>query len=158
MTAFAQILNNCNDRAASVMTEIEVLECQLNDKREELQQIEAEKQRLETMAGAGQSAIEQAQKFLGLAEMSGRQDMIEAFRSAILQIFDHQPPIAEIEPGTDPEPPTAPSGDAHPPEPPTDDGAETPANAIAVLPPVAKSVGAAAKDYDQWLLSALRDE
>lgn len=67
-------------------------------------------------------------------------------------------PVAEIEPGTDPEPPTEPSGDNRPPESPTDDGAETPANAIAALPPVTKSVGAAAKDYSQWGIGALKDE
>lgn len=77
---FAQsILNNYSQQIDTISTEIQALEQQLNALREQQKQLEAERQAMSTMASAGESAINQTQQFLTLANRAGREDLITAF-------------------------------------------------------------------------------
>jgi len=74
-----QILTNYTTQIDSIATQITALEVQLNELREQQKALEAERQALSTLAGAGESAIDQARSFLTLASRAGREDMVEAF-------------------------------------------------------------------------------
>ena len=185
---FAQnILATYTERHESLTARIHELEAALNAVREERAALEAETQQLQTLAGAGQSAIEQAANFLSLAERGGRGDMIESFWEAVDALRSR--PAAEL---PEPTPPDDNNDGSESPMPmPPDDAddavdaeteavdAETEAvtetvDADVTDPDVAvdendddnsdspspqpTSVGSAARNYAEWSLQELKTE
>ena len=73
------ILNQLDERIKTYSDEISKLERQAESLREERKVAENERQALQTLVGAGESAIEQARNFLNLANRANRGDMIESF-------------------------------------------------------------------------------
>ena len=186
---FAQnILATYTERHESLTARIHELEAALNAVREERAALEAETQQLQTLAGAGQSAIEQAANFLSLAERGGRGDMVEAFWEAVDALRSR--PAAEL---PEPTPPDDNNDGSEPPMPPDDaddaddaaadvtetvdaetvDEVET-VDADVTDPDVAvdendddnsdspspqpTSVGSAARNYAEWSLQELKTE
>ena len=104
MTFSSSILRDNAARADRVAQTIESLESQLSAARAELASIEAERQQLETLSGAGESAIAQAQNFLALATRADRADMIDAFWAAMDELRSTPAAIAVIAPAPQPSP------------------------------------------------------
>lgn len=109
-----QIIAGLDHQISSVSSQIADLERQLAALRESQKQLENERQGLLTLAKAGESAIEQANNFLGLAKASGRADMVDAFWSGIDGLRDEKPELpsaSEPQPQSEPEPQPQPSND-----------------------------------------------
>ena len=102
------ILNDYDSQIQGISDRVAELELLLNELRNEKKVLEAEKQALQTLAGAGQSAIDQAARFLSMARSAGRTDMVAAFWNAIDNLRGSEAVANLPAPGTDPAPATAP--------------------------------------------------
>lgn len=88
------IINGYAQQIMTVATEINVLEQRLAQLREQQAALETEKQAMQTLAAAGQSAIDQARQFLVLARNS--QEMIDAFWEKMGEIKNEAVIIGEL--------------------------------------------------------------
>lgn len=115
------ILNDYDSQIQSISERVAELELLLNELRNEKKVLEAEKQALQTLAGAGQSAIDQAARFLSTARSAGRTDLEAAFWTAMESLSGSEA-IANL-PASSPDPSPAPAPEPTP-GPETTNGAE----------------------------------
>ncbi len=100
-----QIVIGLDSQIRDVSDRISEAELLLAHLRETQKSLETEKQGVLTLAQAGESALQQAANFLGLATSSGRVDMVEAFWEGIENLRRNTPAIAPtIEPLPEPTP------------------------------------------------------
>lgn len=84
------ILGNYDAQILSIAERVADLELLLNELRTEKKNLEAQKQALQTLASAGQSAIDQAARFLTMTRAAERGDLEVAFWTALQQLGDYQ--------------------------------------------------------------------
>lgn len=99
-----QIVIGLDSQIRDVSDRISEAELLLAQLRETQKSLETEKQGVLTLAQAGESALQQAANFLGLATSSGRVDMVDAFWEGIENLRRNTPAIAPtIEPQPTPD-------------------------------------------------------
>jgi len=72
-------IDNFNNAIANLSSQIQELELQLKQLREDRKVLETEQQAKLTLIGAGQSALDQIQNFLSLATVGDNQDLLTDF-------------------------------------------------------------------------------
>ena len=72
-------IDTFNNAIASLSSQIQELELQLKQLREDRKILETEQQAKLTLIGAGQSALDQIQNFLSLATVGNNQDLLTDF-------------------------------------------------------------------------------
>ncbi|MBE9144901.1 hypothetical protein [Planktothrix mougeotii] len=80
---FTQHINSLTTSVSNIQNQIDELEVQLKELRNNKANLEAELQTVLTLEGAAESALSQSQSFINAAESLGRYDLIETFWTAL---------------------------------------------------------------------------